>query len=68
VLQIRIRGFFDPWIRDPGWQKNPDPGKNQDPPGANNPDHISESLKTTFWVKILNNNNINNLFPFPALF
>jgi hypothetical protein len=29
-------------------------GKNQDPgSGMNNPDHISESLKTFFWVKIL---------------
>ncbi len=32
---------FDPWIRDPGWVKNQDP------------DHISESLETIFWVKIL---------------
>jgi hypothetical protein len=31
---------------DPGWVKNLDPD-----PGVNNPDHISESLKTTFWVK-----------------
>jgi hypothetical protein len=29
-------------------------GKNQDPdPGMNIPDHISESLETIFWVKIL---------------
>ncbi len=31
-------------------------GKNQDPDpgsGMNNPDHISESLETIFWVKIL---------------
>jgi hypothetical protein len=31
-------------------------GKNQDPDpgsGTNNPDHISESLETIFWVKIL---------------
>jgi hypothetical protein len=36
-----IRYLFDPWIRDPGC-------------GMNNPDHISESLKTNFLgVKIL---------------
>jgi hypothetical protein len=40
--------LFDPWIRDPGWVKNPDPGS-----GMNNPDHISESLETILWVKIL---------------
>jgi hypothetical protein len=34
-----IRCLFDPWILDPGWVKNPD--------------HISESLETIFWVKIL---------------
>jgi hypothetical protein len=34
---------------DPGWVKNQDrdPGS-----GKNNPDHISESLETIFWVKI----------------
>jgi hypothetical protein len=32
--------LFDLWIRDPG-------------SGMNNPDIISESLKTIFWVKIL---------------
>jgi hypothetical protein len=29
VLQIRIGDpvpFILPWIRDPGWEKNPDPG------------------------------------------
>jgi hypothetical protein len=28
VLRIRIRCFFDPWIRDPEWEKrkDPDPG------------------------------------------
>ncbi len=41
VLRIRIRCFFDPRIRDPGWVKN------------NNPDHISENLETIFWDKIL---------------
>jgi len=45
VLWIRIRDpgsgiwcLFDLWIRDPG-------------SGMNNPDIISESLKTIFWVK-----------------
>jgi hypothetical protein len=47
-----IRCLFDPWIRDPGWAKHqdPDPGSET---GMNNPDHISESLETIFWVKIL---------------
>jgi hypothetical protein len=47
-----IRCFFDSWIRDPGWVKkhDPDPGFGS---GINNPDHISESLETSFWVKIL---------------
>ncbi len=55
-MRIRIQdpgsGAFDPWIRDPGWVKNqdPDPGSGF---GMNNPDHISESLETFFWVKIL---------------
>jgi hypothetical protein len=35
---------FDPWIRDPGWVKNQ---------GMKIPNHISESLETIFWVKIL---------------
>jgi hypothetical protein len=48
VLRIRIRGLFDPWIRDPGWVK-----KSGSRFGMNNPDHISESLETIFWVKIL---------------
>jgi hypothetical protein len=43
-----IRCLFDPWIRDPGWVKNPDPGS-----GPNNPNHISESLETICLVKIL---------------
>jgi hypothetical protein len=43
-----IRCFFYPWIRDPRWVKNPDPGS-----GMNNPDHIFESLETIFGVKIL---------------
>jgi hypothetical protein len=35
---------------DPGWVKNQDPGSES---GMNNPDHISESLETIFWAKIL---------------
>jgi hypothetical protein len=37
---------------DPGWVKNqdPDPGSGS---WMNNPDHISQSLKTICWVKIL---------------
>jgi hypothetical protein len=34
------------WIRDQGLVKNQDPGMNI-------PDHISESLETIFWAKIL---------------
>jgi hypothetical protein len=47
-----IRCLFDPWIWEPGWVKNqvPDPGSGSE---KNNPDHISESLRTIFWVKIL---------------
>jgi hypothetical protein len=47
VLRIQIQDpgsgiwcLFDLWIWDPG-------------SGTNNPDIISESLKTIFWVKIL---------------
>jgi hypothetical protein len=52
-----IRCLFDPSIRDqgsgikdPGRVKNqvPDPGSGS---GMNIPDHISESLETSFWVK-----------------
>jgi hypothetical protein len=59
VLRIRIRDpgsgircLFDPWIRDPGCVKSQDldPGYGS---GMENPDHISESLETIFWVKIL---------------
>jgi hypothetical protein len=51
VLPFRIRCLFDPWNRDPGRVKiqDPDPGSGMD----NIPDHISKSLETTFWVKIL---------------
>jgi hypothetical protein len=47
-----IRCLFDPRIRNPTWVKNldPDPGSGS---GMNNPDHISESLETIFWVKML---------------
>jgi|LakMenEpi03Aug12_release.lakeMendotaPanAssembly.Ray.scaffolds.fasta_scaffold1585517_1 hypothetical protein len=47
VLRIRIRCPFDPRIRDPGWVK-PRSGS-----GMNPPDHISESLETIFWVKLM---------------
>jgi hypothetical protein len=40
---LRIRGFFDPWIRD---------GKNAGS-GMYIPDHISESLETILGIKIL---------------
>jgi hypothetical protein len=43
-----IRWLFDPWIRDPGWVKNQDPGS-----GMNIPDLISKSSETILWVKIL---------------
>ncbi len=48
-----IRCLFDPWIWDPGWVENqdPDPGSRSE---MNNLDHISESLETIFWVKMLN--------------
>jgi hypothetical protein len=42
-----IRCIFDPWNRDPKWVK-----KSGSISGMNNPDHISESLKNNFWVKI----------------
>ncbi len=47
-----IRCILYPWIRDPGWVENqdPDPGSVS---GMNHPGHISESLETMFWVKIL---------------
>jgi hypothetical protein len=60
VLRIRIRDpcLFDPWIRDPGWVKNQDPGsgmgkKSGSGSWMNNPDQISESLETIFGVKML---------------
>jgi hypothetical protein len=55
VLRIRIR---DPVPFRPldlgsgiGKKQDPDPGSGS---GTNIPDHISESIKTIFWVKILN--------------
>jgi hypothetical protein len=42
-----IRCLFDPWIRDTGRVKTGPEA------GMNNPDHISESLETNFWAKIL---------------
>jgi hypothetical protein len=53
VLRVRNRCLFDPWIRDPGWVKNQDPDPRSGS-GMNIPDHISFSLETIFWVKILN--------------
>jgi hypothetical protein len=46
VLRIRIRYPLPFLPLDPGWVK-------KSGSGMNNPDHISESLKTIFWVKIL---------------
>jgi hypothetical protein len=50
VLRIRDPVLFDPWIRDPesGMSKKPGSGSRM-----NIPNHISESLETVFWVKIL---------------
>ncbi len=58
VLRIRIRDpgsgiwdwvLFDPWIRDPGWEKVSirirDPGS-----GMNNPDHIFLELRNHFFA------------------
>jgi hypothetical protein len=39
VLRIRIRCLFDPWIWDPGWVKDQDPGSGS----GMNTDHISEN-------------------------
>ncbi len=47
-----LRILFDPWIRDPGWVKIRIRIRDPDPE-LSNPDHISESLETIFWVKIL---------------
>jgi hypothetical protein len=38
-----IRCLLDPWIKDPGWVKNQDPGSGY---GMSNPDDISESLES----------------------
>jgi hypothetical protein len=45
---IGIQCLFDPWIRDPGWVKKSGSGSEM-----KSPDHMSESLETIFWVKIL---------------
>jgi hypothetical protein len=45
VLRFRIRDSVPFWHLDPGWVKKLGAG-------INNPDHISESLETIFWVKI----------------
>ncbi len=39
--------LFDPWIRDPGWGNNQDPGS-WSGSGMNSLDHISEGLKTIY--------------------
>jgi hypothetical protein len=44
-----IQCLFDLWIQDPGWIKDQDLDLRS---GMNNPDNISESLETIFWVKI----------------
>ncbi len=62
LLGSGIRCLSDAWIRDPGSGAFLTPGsgmgKNSGSGsgiriGMNNPDHISESLETIFWVKIL---------------
>jgi hypothetical protein len=40
MLLIRIQCFFDPWIRDSEWGKNPDPGS-----GMNVPDNFFPELR-----------------------
>jgi hypothetical protein len=40
---LRIRSFFDHWIRDPERVKKSDSGS-----GMNNPDHIFKCLETIF--------------------
>ncbi len=52
---LRIQCLFDPWIWDPGWEKNQDPDLWS---GMNNRGHISESLETIFRVKILTINSL----------
>ncbi len=44
-IRSGIRCLFDPWIRDPGWVKI----RIRD----EQPDHISETLKQFFGLKIL---------------
>ncbi len=57
VLRIRIRdpgAFLTPGfgIRVPGWVKSQDPDQGSGS-RMNNPDNITSSLETTFWVKNL---------------
>ncbi len=47
LICFEIRGFFDPWIRNPGWKK-PTSGIRDEHPGT----YILE-LSISFWVKIL---------------
>ena len=51
--------LFYPWIRDPGWVKNQDPVPGSGS-GMNNPDYISESLETIFWVQILKFSDVDS--------
>ncbi len=50
VLRIRIRDPVTFWSLDPGSGMGKKSGSGS---GMTNPDHISESLDTIFWVKIL---------------
>jgi hypothetical protein len=45
-----IRYFLDLWIRDRGWETNPDPDLGSE---MSIPDDFSESLETVFGLKIL---------------
>ncbi len=52
MLRIRDPGYGAFLTRDPGWEKSQDLDQGSGS-GMNKPDHISESLGTIFWVKIL---------------
>jgi hypothetical protein len=45
MVRIRVRCFFDPWIRD-GKKQSHDPGS-----GMNIPDLIFEKIVSVLWVK-----------------
>jgi hypothetical protein len=55
-LRIRIRGLFDPWIRDPGWVKNQDPDPDPGPgSGMKLPGPYFRELRNHFFgLKYLN--------------